>query len=280
MPARVLTLTNQKGGVGKSFIARMVAHYLASIGCRVLCLDADHQRHLTNPLVKSQKCVVSATGASKAFTDPECDVEDAPFVLMPGDKLELEGLERQPERYNDFARNMRRFFVRVKDRFDFIVIDTNPNPDIRVVASLVSSDFVLAPIVLSQESLDGLADLFNHPRVGIARVQQSYNPRLRFLGMLPSQVDEFKPFQAHCLRQLMGAPAYRERLIPLVDDPQSGADFARIRNSDVVKKVQSTGQVLSEIKGDKTARGFWKELEPVMKRIAQLMGANDVSTAA
>ncbi|WP_029001869.1 ParA family protein [Azohydromonas australica] len=269
---RTLTLTNQKGGVGKSAAATMLAHYLRSLGHRVLCLDFDHQGNFTEPLTKSGKCMVSSVTADKLMTDPEATVEDAPMVLVPQDKLPLQALERSPDRYNEFAKNLRGFLARHGDRFDFAIIDTNPAPDIRMLAALVASDFALAPITLTQEAIDGLADLYNHPRVGIFMLQQrGYNRRLRFLGMLPMLVKK-TTFQLSVLELLMSTPAYRQHLLTMVDDPKTGNDFARIREADVIREYQAAGQFLGS--GRKTAaREAWSEVKPVLHRIATLMGA-------
>jgi chromosome partitioning protein len=271
MPARVLTLTNQKGGVGKSALAVLIAHYLRSLGARVLALDFDHQGNFTDPLTKSGKWLVSSTTADKLLTDPEATVEDAPFVLVPRTKEALQELERQPARYTDFARNLRSFFSRHRDSFDYVLIDTNPTPDIRVLAALVSSDFVLAPITLTQEAITGIGDLLAHPRVGIATVQQQFNRKLRFMGMLPMMVEP-TPFQRANLEVLMGTPQYRARLLTLVDEPKSGADFAFIKKAVAIQEVQASGQELFAVRKT-AAREAWNEIKPVMHRIATLMGA-------
>lgn len=271
MPLKTLCLTNQKGGVGKSAAATLLAHYLRSLGHRVLCIDLDHQGNFAFPLERSGKVVVSGVTSDRTLTDPAATVEEAPFVLMPHDKERLQDLERQPARYTEFAKTLRAFLARHADRFDFAIIDTNPNPDIRVLAALVSSDFVLAPITLTQESMSGLADLFNHKRVGISMLQQGYNRKLKFLGMLPMMVEP-TPFQKANWQLLMSAPAYRAQMLTLVDEPKTGDDFARIRRTVVIQEIQRSGQVLSEIRKT-SAREAWAEIKPVMHRIAQRMGA-------
>ena len=51
------------------------------------------------------------------------------------------------------------------------LVDTNPGPDIRVISALASADFVLSPIQLNQEALEGVGALLNHPRVGVRKLQ-------------------------------------------------------------------------------------------------------------
>jgi chromosome partitioning protein len=272
MPARVLTITNQKGGVGKSTLAVLIAQYFAYRGLRVLALDFDSQGDFSRPLITSGKCVVSKLTADKVFTDPGATAEDAPFVLMREDNQVLKDLERQPDRYNEFANNVRRFMRRHAEAFDFIVIDTNPAQDIRVLSALVASDFVLAPITLTKEALSGITNLFNDPRTGILAVKSHFNRKLEFLGMLPVMVDERNAIDRECLGLLMGAPAYRQRLLTFVDEPTSGRDFLKLKHRTIWRSMHDSGAVLWELKGD--ARDVWSsEVEPVMQRIAQLMGA-------
>jgi chromosome partitioning protein len=268
---KTLVLTNQKGGVGKTAIAALVAHYLASLGHRVLCIDLDHQANLTFPLARSGKCVVSATTADKVLTDPEATVEDAPFVLMQSASTALLGLERQADQHTPFARNLRAFLKRMDGRFDFCIIDTNPNPDIRVMAALVSSDYVLSPIQLNQESIRGIQGLFNHERVGIATVKSKYNAKLQFLGMLPTMVEPTK-FQKDNAARLMASTTYRRHLLTFAGGSDQ-AGFAIVPRRTVIAEVQASGEVLWEIKGKTAARDTWVEIKPVMHRIAQLMGA-------
>jgi chromosome partitioning protein len=272
MPARVLTVTNRKGGVGKSTQAVLIAQYLAWRGLRVLALDFDAQGDFSRPLRASGKCAVSAITADKALTDTEAVAEAAPFVVMGQDELALTDLERQPERYTEFANNLRRFLKRHTEQFDYVVIDTNPAQDIRVLAALVASDFVLAPITLTKEALAGLQSLFNDPRTGIAAVKANFNRRLRFLGMLPVMVNEQNVIDRECLEMLMGAPAYREQMLALVDEPTSGAQYLRIKYRTIWRSLHNSGAVLWEM-NDQPSKAIWKEVEPVVQRIAQLMGA-------
>jgi chromosome partitioning protein len=273
MPARVLTITNRKGGVGKSTVATLLVQYLAWLGYRVLAIDLDVQGDFSRPLIASGKCLVSEFTADTVLTDPEASVEDAPFVLMRENELALADMERQPERYNEFANNMRRFMKRHADRFDFIVMDTNPVQDIRVLAALVSSDYVLSPITLTKEALEGIRALFNDPRTGVMMIQGNYNRRLQFLGMLPVMVDERNAMDRECLSLLMGAPAYRKHLLSFVDEPASGRDFLKIKHRTIWRAMHDSGAVLWEQKNG-PAREAWAEVEPVMQRIAQLMGVH------
>ena len=152
---KTLVLANQKGGVGKSAVATLLAHHLAQRGLGVLAIDLDHQGNFGTPLQLSRRATPAAFTADHLFTTNGPTLPAQPFVLVPAsDQLLM--LERQREQHTPFARNLRHFLAAVDAQFDVCVIDTNPNPDIRVIAALASADFVLSPIQLNQEAVDGV----------------------------------------------------------------------------------------------------------------------------
>lgn len=271
---KTLVLTNQKGGVGKSALCCLMAHHLVRLGLRVLVLDVDHQGNTTRALVKSGKPLQSATTADQIFTDPAASVEAGNFVLVPSDYdglLEL--LDCPVDERNVLATNLRRFLrVRAADKFDVCLIDTGPNPDIRVLSALVSADFVLAPIDLGQEAIDGIGRLINAPEIGIATVMESgLNPSLKFLGMLPTRVKAVALHKEN-MRTIFSSSQYRSMLLTLVDEPKSGDDFAMVADRTVIQQCQATGQFIGEIRDQTAARDTWREVKPVLDRITHLMG--------
>lgn len=179
---KTLVLCNQKGGVGKSAVATLLAHHLTHRGQRVLAIDLDHQGNFTKPLRMSGRATPSAFASDALLTGTAPSLPDKPFVLVPGDRTLL-GLERQPALHTPFARNFRSFLTTVNAAFDVCVIDTNPNPDIRVIAALVSADFVLSPIQLNQEAMDGVSGLLNHDRVGLRKIKAVLNSKLVLIGL-------------------------------------------------------------------------------------------------
>ncbi len=140
---KTLVLCNQKGGVGKSAVATLLAHHLAQRGRRVLAIDLDHQGNFTQPLLRSGRVASTSLTAEALLTGPAPALPDRPFVVVPAARALLD-LERQPERHTPFARHFRSFLAAADPDFDVCVIDTNPNPDIRVISALVSADFVLS----------------------------------------------------------------------------------------------------------------------------------------
>lgn len=257
---KTLVLCNQKGGVGKSAVATLLVHHLARHGRRVLAIDLDHQGNFTKPLRLSGRAAMSGVASDALLTGAPPSVPASPFVLIPGDRALL-GLERQPALHTPFARNFRAFLAAVDGAFDVCVVDTNPNPDIRVIAALASAEFVLSPIQLNQEAMDGVSGLLNHDRVGLRKIKAVLNPKLALIGLLPTMVEP-TPFQKANFVQVV--QQYHALMIRIGDGP--GA-FASIPRRSCIAEAQAEGAVLWEMKKT-AARDAWREIEPSFARIA------------
>lgn len=262
---KTIVLCNQKGGVGKSAVATLLAHYLARRGRRILAVDLDHQANFTKTLQKSGRAVDAACAASALMVTEGSGVPQQTFVLVPADQALL-GLERQPALHTPFARHFRSFLARVDGDFDFCIVDTNPNPDIRVIAALASADFALSPIELNQEALDGVTGLINHDRVGLRKIKAMLNPKLSLIGLLPTKVEQ-TPFQKANFVQV--AQKYHTLLIPLGG---AAGGFAKLPARSCIAEAQASGEVLWEMKKT-AARDAWQEIEPSLSRIADLVSA-------
>ncbi len=270
---KTLVLCNQKGGVGKSAVATLLAHHLAQRGRRVLAIDLDHQGNFTRPLRLSGRPTLADCTSDALLTHSALALPDRPFVLVPADRALL-NLERQPDQHTPFARNFRSFLTAVDAVFDVCVIDTNPNPDIRVIAALASADFALSPIQLNQEALDGVSGLLNHDRVGLRKIRAVLNPKLQLLGLLPTLVEP-TPFQKANFIQVV--QHYHPLMIRTGDGP---GQFASIPKRSCIAEAQAAGVVLWEMKKT-AAREAWREIEPSLSRIGDLVcGAQPLREAS
>ena len=269
---KTLVLCNQKGGVGKSAVATLLAHHFAQHGRRVLAIDLDHQGNLSKPLRMSGRATASAFTAAAVLTSHAPALPDKPFVLVPSDRVLL-SLERQPDLHTPFARHFRAFLSSADAAFDVCVIDTNPNPDIRVIAALASADFVLSPIQLNQEAMDGVSGLLNHERVGLRKIRAVLNSKLSLIGLLPTMVEP-TPFQKANFLQIV--QQYHPMMIRI--GPGPGA-FASIPRRSCIAEAQAAGQVLWEMKKT-AARDAWREIEPSITRIADIVTAATTTTKA
>ena len=262
---KTLVLCNQKGGVGKSAVSTLLAHYIAQRGQRVLAIDLDHQGNFSKPLRLSGRATPVAFAADALMTGSAPALPAQPFVLVPGDRALL-ALERQPALHTPFARQFRSFLAAVDGAFDVCIVDTNPNPDIRVIAALASADFVLSPMQLNQEAMDGVSGLLNHERVGLRKIKAVLNPKLALIGLLPTMVEP-TPFQKANFVQVV--QQYHALLIRIGDGP--GA-FASIPRRSCIAEAQAEGAVLWEMKKT-AARDAWREIEPSLNRIVEIVSA-------
>lgn len=260
---KTLVLANQKGGVGKSAVASLVAYYLAHIGKRVLAIDFDHQGNFSSPIVLSNRAKVSEASSDQLLSTMDPSLPEASFVLVPaGD--DLLWLERQAAQHTPFARNFRAFLKRVDGQFDACVIDTHPSPDIRLISALASADFVVAPIQLNQEAIDGVRNLLGHPRIGFQKIKALLNPKLHFIGLLPTMV-EMTPFQRANLRDLI--ERHLDLMVRLDNETR---DLALIPKRSAIAEAQAAGAVLWEVKKT-AARDTWVEIKPTIAYLASVL---------
>lgn len=261
---KTIVFANQKGGVGKTAVLVQLAYYFSlSLKQRVLVLDLDHQRNTTKAIMTGQLGVVSMSSASHVFEGRVATIETGNLVLVSADKRELLALEKQGGRHNSFATNLQAFLKSIEDDFDLVLIDTNPNPDIRQLSALVVSDFVLSPLQLNQEAIDGIGSLLNDEKIGIRKIKSVINPKLELIGILPNLVEP-TPFQRDNLKQL--SVHYAKLLIPM-----TSGGFAAIKKSTAIAEAQAVGLPVWKL-GKTSGREAWAQLKPVFDQIWSIVG--------
>ncbi|MDP4573462.1 ParA family protein [Pseudomonas sp. LPH60] len=260
---KTYVLANQKGGVGKSFFVVQFAYFLHILrGLRVLVIDLDHQRNSTKAIKLGGYATVSSLSADALLRESALTIENAEFVLVSGTQ-ELIKMERKEDQHNVYVNNLHKFLTSVSGQFDVCLIDTNPNPDIRQLSALVCSQFVVSPIQLNQEAIDGIGDLLNHPSIGIRRIQETINPNLQLLGILPNIVEP-TPFQRNNFHAL--AKHYAKLLIPL----EKG--FAAIKRTTAIPEAQAAGVPVWKL-GKTSGREAWAQIKPIFEKLAQPLEA-------
>jgi chromosome partitioning protein len=260
---KTLVLANQKGGVGKSAVGCQFAYYLAQRNKRVLFIDLDHQMNSSRSLAKNAKSVAASFTASELLGGNAGDLPAGDVVLVSGDDV-LSSLERQPDDHNGYVNALKAFLVKVDKQFDVCIIDTNPNPDIRYAAALIVGDFLLSPIELNQEAIDGIGGLLNHKRYGFRKIKSAINPGLELIGLLPNLVEP-TPFQKSNFKQLV--EHYSQLLIQIDATKQQ---FAFIPTRTAIAEAQAEGMFLADMKKT-SARDAWREIKPSFDVIAQRM---------
>jgi chromosome partitioning protein len=190
---KIIAMTNQKGGVGKTTSTVNLGVGLAKEGKRVLLVDGDPQGSLTISLGINNPDGLSETLATSMLAEIH-DMEipaDSGIIhhsegidLLPAN-IELSGVELSL--FNTMSREMvmRNVLSRLKQSYDFILIDCMPSLGLMTINALAAADSVIIPSQANYLSTKGMNLLLR----SISRVRKQINPNLRIDGILFTMVD-------------------------------------------------------------------------------------------
>jgi chromosome partitioning protein len=225
--ARVISITNQKGGVGKTTTAVNLGASLAASEKRTLIIDSDPQGNATSALGFPKdparrtlyQALILAEPIERIIIDAQIDSLD----LIPSDKnlvgaaVELVSMENREYKLKSIVQG-------IQHKYDFILIDCPPSLDLLTLNALAASDAVLVPIQCEYLALEGVSELLDT----LMRLRRTINPSLAIEGILLTMYDDRTTLSkqvAADLRSFFGAQVF-ESVIPrnvrLAEAPSHG----------------------------------------------------------
>ncbi len=177
--ARVISVSNQKGGVGKTTTAGALAAGLKKRGRRVLAVDLDPQGNLGFGLGADTEAAATLYDVLKGGAKLRNAVQRLPAADVVASSILLSGIELE------FTAPGREFLLRralqpVRDLYDYIVLDTPPALGILTINAFAASDSIVVPMMADLFSLQGIARLCET----VGRVREYCNPGISVAGIL------------------------------------------------------------------------------------------------
>ena len=185
---RIIAIANQKGGVGKTTTAINLSASLASLGKKVLALDLDPQGNMTSGLGVDKDqvgnsvydLIIGQTGIEECICKEVIENLDVlpSNINLSAAEIELIGVENK-----EYI--IRNEMEKVKDRYDFVIIDCPPALSMLTINAMTTADSVLVPIQCEYYALEGLSQLIHT----INLVQERLNPALVIEGVVFTMYD-------------------------------------------------------------------------------------------
>jgi chromosome partitioning protein len=185
---KIIALANQKGGVGKTTTTINLGASLAAMDKTVLIVDADPQANASSGLgvnIRELKnsiyeCIINSADPSEAVLPTEVPNLD----IIPS-HIDLVGAEIEMLNFRNREKVLQELLSKIKDPYDYILIDCSPSLGLITVNSLTAADSVIIPVQCEYFALEGISKLLNTIKI----IKSKLNPNLEIEGFLLTMYD-------------------------------------------------------------------------------------------
>lgn len=182
---KIITVVNQKGGVGKTTTCVSLTSALKEMGQRVLLCDFDPQANATSGMGVDKSLSLGVYDVLLNDIEPEKRIVSTRYGdVLPSSKG-LAGAGVEMVAIQDREHLLRRALEKLVPKYDYIFVDCPPSLELLTLNALCAADSILVPVQCEYFALEGLSDLMNTVRL----VRRSLNPSLELEGVLLTMFD-------------------------------------------------------------------------------------------